>query len=170
MLLPFWIFYVFVRTFVFSPFIVEGDSMLPTIQNGEVFLVDKLSYRTNEPQRDDIVVFYLKDAPKYFYVKRVIGLPGDSIHLAADGIYLVDPATRDRTKLNEPYVEPEKYLPQKFLSSDNTLGEDFTVPDGKYFLLGDNRLHSKDSRYFTDPFISLSQIVGKFGFILYVPS
>ena len=169
MVFAFWILVSLARTVFLSPFMVEGDSMLPTIHNGAIFMVDKISYKYGDPQRDDIIVFTLREDPSFFYVKRVIGLPGDNIHLDSDGVYLVDAFTNKRTKLAEPYVFPEKYQPAQFLSTTNELGQDFTVPAGKYFVLGDNRQHSKDSRYFYNPFIPREQIVGKYGITLYDP-
>lgn len=165
---------LFVRVFLFSPFLVQGSSMLPTLHDGDVFLLDKISYEFQEPQRDDVVVFALPDEPEFFYVKRVIGLPGDHIHLKADGVYLVDDVGEGdaaaggvEKKLDEPFVLPESVQPEKFLSTANELGENFVVPAGKYFVLGDNRQHSKDSRYFKDPFIPREQIVGRYALPLF---
>jgi len=158
--------YAIIKTFFFSPFLVQGESMLPTLQDGEIFMVDRMTYQARVPARDEIVVFSLDEDPGYFYVKRVIGLPGDHIHLEKDGVFLVDPQTGVRHKLAEPFVLPVKNPSGRFLSDTNELGQDFTVPDGKYFVLGDNRGNSKDSRFFKDPFIPLDHIVGRFGFQL----
>ncbi len=158
------VFYAIIKTFFFSPFLVDGISMMPTLHNGEFFMVDRLTYRESDPQRDDIVVFSLDEAPTYYYVKRVIGLPGDHIHLEKDGVYLVDPRTGVRHRLSEPFVLSDPNPPDKFLSDTNELGQDFTVPQDSYFVLGDNREHSKDSRYFANPFIPRKNIVGEFGF------
>lgn len=138
--------------------------MLPTLQHGEFFMVDRLSYREIDPKRDDIVIFFLDENKEYFYVKRVVGLPGDKIHLEKDAVYLVDPQSGVRSKLKQPYVMPENHPSEKFLSDENELGQDFIVPQGKYFVLGDNREHSKDSRSFKEPFIPRKNLVGKFGF------
>ena len=156
--------YAIAKTFFFSPFLVDGDSMLPTLTSGELFMVDRMSYLSGLPKRDDIVVLFLEEDPGYFYVKRVIGLPGDKIHLEKDGVYLVDPQTSVRHKLSEPYLMPENHPSEHFLGTDNELGQDFIVPEGRYFVLGDNREHSKDSRFFKDPFVPESNIIGKFGF------
>ena len=156
--------YAIFKTFFFSPFLVDGDSMLPTLQSGELFMVDRMSYLQGAPKRDDIIVFFLEEDPGYFYVKRVIGLPGDKLHLEKDGVYLVDPQTSVRHKLVESFVMPEAHPSERFLGEDNELGQDFIVPDGRYFVLGDNREHSKDSRFFKDPFVPKASIVGKFGF------
>ena len=158
------VFFSIFRTFFFSPFLVEGKSMLPTLQSGEVFLVDRLTYRAQDPVRDDIVVFWLNEDPSYFYVKRIIGVPGDQIHLEKDGVYLVDAKTSVRTKLSEPFLMPNPHPSEHFLSDANELGQDFTVPAGRYFMMGDNRENSKDSRFFKDPFVPHANIVGKFGF------
>lgn len=160
------VFYVILKTFFFSPFLVDGESMLPTLQSGEFFAVDRISYRGTAPKRDDVVVFSLDEDPGFFYVKRIIGLPGDHIHLEKNSVDLVDPQTGVRHRLVESYVMPENNSPDRFLSDENELGQDFTVPDGKYFVLGDNREHSRDSRFFKQPFIPRTNIVGKFGFEL----
>ncbi|MFO0781168.1 MAG: signal peptidase I [Candidatus Gracilibacteria bacterium] len=161
--------YAIVKTLFFSPFLVEGNSMLPSLQNGELFLVDRMSYREISPRRGDIVIFSLPEDSGYYYVKRVIGVPGDRIHLEKDGVYLTDVRSGVRSKLDEPYVMPVEHPNEKFLSDANELGQDFIVPQGKYFVMGDNREHSKDSRSFTEPFIPRDQIVGKFGFQLELP-
>lgn len=161
--------YAIVKTFFFSPFLVEGNSMLPSLQNGELFLVDRISYREASPARGDIVIFSLPEDSGYYYVKRVIGVPGDHIHLEKDGVYLTDVRSGVRSKIDEPYVMPVENPTEKFLSDANELGQDFLVPQGKYFVLGDNREHSKDSRSFREPFISLDQIVGRFGFQFELP-
>lgn len=158
------VFYAIIKTFFLSPFLVEGDSMLPGLQNGEFFMVDRLSYHEGDPKRDDIVIFSLDEDPGFYYVKRVIGLPGDKIHLEKDGVFLIDPQSGVRQKLDEPFLMPDPHPSEHFLSDTNTLGQDFTVPEGKYFVLGDNREHSKDSRFFKEPFIPRDHIVGKFGF------
>jgi signal peptidase I len=160
------ILYAIIKTFFCSPFLVDGDSMLPTLQSGEFFMVDSLAYRAGEPKRDDIVVFYLDDNPDYYYVKRVIGLPGDRIHLEKDGVFLADPKTGVLHKLAEPFLEPDPHPSEHFLSMTNELGQDFTVPPGGYFVLGDNRENSRDSRFFTNPFVPRNNLVGKFGFEL----
>ncbi len=173
--------YAIVKTFFFSPFLVQGDSMLPTLQNGQIFLVDRLTYRAEDPQRDDVVVFSLDEDPGYFYVKRVIGLPFDTMHLEKTGVDLMNPSTGTPHRLAEPFVMPTAGHPsepfslktassprsEKFLSDSNELGQDFKVPAGKYFVLGDNRGHSKDSRFFKDPFVPRDHIVGKL--IFYPP-
>lgn len=158
------VFYTIIRTFFFSPFLVQGESMLPTLRDGEIFFVDRMTYQGRTPRRDDVVIFSLDENPGYYYVKRIIGLPGDHIHLEKDGVFLADPQTGVRRKLAEPFVMSVKNPKEKFLSDTNELGQDFTVPDGKYFVLGDNRENSKDSRFFKNPFIPSDHIVGKFGF------
>ncbi len=158
------ILFAIMKTFFFSPFLVDGDSMMPTLKSGEFFAVDRLTYQEELPKRDDIVVFYLSDDPSYYYVKRIIGIPGDHIHLEKDGVYMVDPQSSVRHKLSEPFIMPDPNPSPQFLSDSNELGQDFTVPNGSYFVLGDNREHSKDSRFFTEPFIPKNQLIGKFGF------
>lgn len=114
-------------------YIVDGPSMQPTLYTNEYILVDKSAYFFNSPQRGDVVVFHYPLDPSKDYVKRVIGLPGDTITVAADGVVTVD-----GVRLNEPYVNDldNPYPP-----------ETLTLGPGQYFVLGDNRGDSSDSRY-----------------------
>lgn len=111
---------------------VDGPSMMPTLQNHEYILVNKADYFITSPQRGDVIVFqYPRDTSQDF-VKRVIGVPGDTVRVAADGVVTVDGDT-----INEPYVNDllNPYQPQTWrLSAD------------QYFVLGDNRGNSSDSR------------------------
>jgi len=117
-----------VKSFVISPIIVSGDSMDSTLKDGDVMLLNKLSYRTSEIERFDIVVIEYNDS---FIIKRIIGMPGDTVKCIDNVLYIND----------KIYVE--NYL------DDGTLTTDFevdTIPDGYYFALGDNREVSLDSR------------------------
>ena len=126
-----------VRYFLIQPFYVKGASMEPNFYDHEYLIIDEISYRFNEPQRGDIVVFkYPKDQKQYF-IKRVIGRPGEKVKIQDNGVYV------NGTKLNETYLPPsiETVLPLRGYG-DITLGPD------EYFLLGDNRGESLDSRIF----------------------
>ncbi|RDI47833.1 signal peptidase I [Falsibacillus pallidus] len=144
-----------IRTFVFSNYVVEGKSMMPTLQDGNKLVVNKIGYDIGDFDRFDVIVFHANKEEDY--VKRVIGLPGDSIQYKNDILYIN----------GKPYKEP--YL-DKYKSEiiDGKLTGDFTlkeitnkdkVPPGKIFVLGDNRRDSSDSRYFG--FVDESQVVGK---------
>jgi signal peptidase I len=126
-----------VRYFLIQPFYVKGASMEPNFYDHEYLIIDEISYRFNEPQRGDIVVFkYPKDIKQYF-IKRVIGLPGDKVKIQDNAVYV------NGNKLEETYLltGTETVLPVRGYG-EVILGED------EYFLLGDNRGQSLDSRIF----------------------
>lgn len=119
-----------IMTFVARAFTVEGNSMLPTLHNGERLMVDKLTYRFREPQRGDIVVFRYPLDPREHYIKRIVGVPGDVVQVLDGRVYL------NGTPLEEDYL------------ASPTLGRfgPVQVPPRHYFVLGDNRNNSEDSR------------------------
>src|SRR5262245_54632480 len=88
------------RMLFYSPFLVDGDSMYPTLSNGELFVLDKWEYREHEPKRGDIIVFYNGDK-NYFYVKRVIGLPEETVKISQMGVFIKQKNTEAFTKLDE---------------------------------------------------------------------
>jgi signal peptidase I len=123
------------RFFVAQPFIVSGASMDPTFDTGQYLIVDELTYRFTEPNRDDVIIFRYPRDPSQYFIKRVIGLPGETVKIKNGEVYIVSP-TGQTTKLSEPYVVNEGN------------GADLTVkiPAGEYFVMGDNRPESSDSR------------------------
>jgi len=124
-----------VRTFVAQPFIVSGSSMVPTFQNGQYLIVDELSYRFHPPARGDVIVFkYPKDTTKYF-IKRVIGLPGETVHIDGSKITIKNAQHPDGFALDETYVKNK---------SENMI--DATLGNSEYYVMGDNRSASSDSR------------------------
>ena len=129
---------VFVYLFILSPHEVVGRSMEDNFWNGEYLLADKVSYRFGEPKRGDVVIFQHSETADY--IKRVIGLPGDSVELR-DGFYYVNGEKLDEQEYLDDgiYTDGGNYLSE---------GEVKTVPEGKYFVSGDNRPHSSDSRAF----------------------
>lgn len=149
------IIFVFIRTFFISNYVVEGESMMPTLEDGNKLIVNKIGYQIGDLDRFDVIVFHANEEEDY--VKRIIGLPGDEIQYEDDQLFI------NGQKVDEPYLE--KYRNQTLtrrLTEDFTLIEKTgveTVPDGKLFVLGDNRLGSYDSRQFG--FISVEQVVGK---------
>lgn len=142
-----------VRHFLFHPTVVKGESMSPTFESDDKVLVNKLS----EIERFDIVVFDAPDEDVY-YVKRVIGVPGDTVEMIDDVLYINGKA------MNEPYLDENRKKKSLFgsLTPDFTL-EDITgetkVPDQTFFVLGDNRVNSKDSRAFG--FVPEESIIGE---------
>ena len=125
-----------IRFFVAQPFIVSGASMMPTFENGQYLIVDQLSYRFTPPQHGDVIVFkYPKDPSKYF-IKRVIGIPGDTISINGNVITIFNKTHPDGMQLTEPYVA--KMTPNG--------AETEKLGDNEYFAMGDNRDNSSDSR------------------------
>ncbi|EIJ81917.1 signal peptidase I [Bacillus methanolicus PB1] len=149
------IIFAFIRTFFFSNYIVEGESMMPTLEDGNKLVVNKIGYQLGELQRFDVIVFHANK--KEDFVKRIIGLPGDKVEYRNDQLFVND------KKIDEPYLDIyRKQIPGGRLTGDFTLEEitgEEKVPQGKLFVLGDNRLGSWDSRQFG--FISIDQVVGK---------
>lgn len=124
-----------VRLFIAQPFIVSGESMDPTFKNGEYLIVDELSYRFAKPERGDVIIFRYPRNPKEYFIKRIIGLPGDTVHIANNTI-TVTAADGVSKKLDEPYV----------VNQGDGPNATYTVPSDQYFVLGDNRPESSDSR------------------------
>jgi signal peptidase I len=149
-----------IRTFIVSPFQIEGNSMTSTLENKEYIVINKFRYLMNTPQRGDIVVFRPpSDAGKY-YVKRVIGLPGDSIVIRGGKVFKRSEGKGD-IQLQEPYLSDSnqghtyRFSSAGGVSGGDTSEEVFIVPDEQYFLLGDNRQGSLDSRTF--PYLGTHQ-------------
>jgi len=130
---------------------VDGFSMNPTLQNGEYILVNKLAYKIGTPSRGDIIVFRLPGDESQDLIKRVIGLPGDTIHIS-DGVVTINGA-----KLQEPYI-----------AQDPLYFGDWAVPSGNLFVLGDNRNDSRDSHQWG--LLPLENIIGKSVLIYWPPA
>ncbi len=126
------------RLFVAEPFIVSGSSMVPNFHNREYLIINKIGYRLHQPERGDVIVFkYPRDLTQYF-IKRVIGLPGEKVKVADGRVTIYNKEHPDGKVLDEPY------LPNQAVTfggeGTTTLGSD------EYFVLGDNRQASSDSR------------------------
>lgn len=123
------------RLYIAQPFIVDGASMSPTFETGEYLIVDELTYHFETPERGSVLIFkYPRDPAKYF-IKRVIGLPGEIVSIRNGEVSIINEENPEGFRLDEPYVEFEK---------DDTMS--FTLSEGEYFVLGDNRSGSADSR------------------------
>ncbi|WP_078554710.1 signal peptidase I [Bacillus alkalicellulosilyticus] len=133
---------VVIRFFLFAPIVVEGQSMMPTLNHSDRMIVNKIGYTIGEPERFDIIVFHANEEKDY--IKRVIGLPGDSIVYKEDMLFI------NGEPLDEPYLEELKeQLNGGRLTYDFSLEEvtnEMIVPEGYLFVMGDNRQHSLDSR------------------------
>lgn len=135
---------------VFS--VVDGDSMQPTLYNGEYLWVDKLSYRLSEPERFDIVIFpVMYRGEESHFVKRIIGLPGETVYIDENGVIYIDGEVLAEAYGKEVIAEYNRQRAKEPL----TLGED------EYFVMGDNRNHSSDSRVESVGNIERSRIIGK---------
>lgn len=124
-----------IRIFLAQPFRVDGQSMAPTFENGDYLIVDEISYRFSPPKRGDVVVFRFPGNTSVFYIKRIIGLPGEKVHIS-NGIVTVTKTDGTELVLEEPYVEAE----------DASYSPDKNLGPGQYYVLGDNRANSSDSR------------------------
>lgn len=122
---------------------ISGPSMQNTLHTGQFVLVNKVAYLFRAPERGDVVVFHEPDQPDRDLIKRVIGLPGDTIKLDGTNVWV------NGTELNEPYITRR----------DNFIAETVTVPPNDFFVMGDNRPVSEDSRVFG--FVPKDYIVGK---------
>ncbi|WP_370875552.1 signal peptidase I [Bacillus horti] len=138
---------VVIRMFLFAPIVVDGTSMVPTLQHNERLIVNKAIYYLQEPKRGDILVFHAelnKD-----WIKRVIGEPGDIVEVRNDELYI------NGERMNEPYLDESKALASGALTND--FYEE--VPEGHIFVMGDNRQNSRDSRSIGS--ISIDTVVGR---------
>ncbi|MFZ3589767.1 signal peptidase I [Bacillus sp. DJP31] len=143
------------RMFFFSSYIVEGSSMTPTLQNGNLLVINKIGLQFSDLKRFDVIVFHASE--KEDYVKRVIGIPGDRISYQSDKLYVNDQLVEEPfLNVYQPTFEGNQVM-EDFTLLDKTGVE--TVPEGQLFVIGDNRLGSYDSREFG--FINVDQVVGK---------
>ena len=144
-----------IRIFIAQPFIVSGSSMFPTFKNGDYLVVDEISYRLKNPERFDVIIFrYPHDQTKYF-IKRIIGLPNEKIDIKEGIITVTNSEHPDGLILEQPYVQNE---------SDGNAH--YELKEGEYFVMGDNRLASSDSRYWGA--LKRNLIIGK-AFIRLLP-
>ena len=133
-----------IRFFIAEPFIVNGASMDPTFSTGQFLIVDRITYRFGNPSRGDVIVFKYPNDPKIYYIKRIVGLPGETLTMTDGSIVVTKP---EDPIFTEQYPKgltlDESYIAQVHRSHDTmttTLGEN------NFFVMGDNRLQSSDSR------------------------
>ena len=144
-----------IRTFIAQPFVVSGNSMYPTFHNGEYLIVNELAKYQGTYERGDVVILrYPNDPPKYF-IKRVIGLPGESVEVRSCEVFI------DGRRLQEPYLNPEQTAAVEPSSrcGNHTDIAPLTVPEDMVFVMGDNRVQSFDSRDFGP--IDIDEIRGR---------
>lgn len=123
-----------IRAYVAQPFVVNGNSMSPTFENGQYLIIDELSYHFREPARGEVVVFRYPKNPKTFFIKRLIGLPGETVIIKNNKVIV---------KSGEEIIEiDDSYINEQTLVDHTT-----TLGTGEYFVMGDNRDQSYDSRF-----------------------
>jgi len=133
-----------IRYYFIKPFYVKGESMEPSFYDNEYLVIDEISYRFKDPARGEIIVFRYPRDTKQFFIKRIIGLPGETVQVTGNKIFI------NGQELHEPYLDP----------SVQTKGEIvITLQPDEYFVLGDNRNFSLDSRSFGP--LNRSYVVGK---------
>jgi signal peptidase I len=143
--------YIFIQSLT-ARIKVESTSMLPTLRTNDYVVVNKLAYKLGGPKRGDVIVFkYPPDPTQIPYIKRVIGLPGDRIHIAEGKVYI------NEVQLTEPY-----------LKVTTNQGGDWTVPEDSLFVMGDNRNGSSDSRAWG--MVPLGNVIGKAEVIYWPPT
>lgn len=130
-----------IRYFLIQPFIVEGSSMLPNYVDQEYLLAEKLSFSLSSPKRGDVIIFKYPNNPSVNYIKRVIGLPGETVEIYNNKVTIINKEHPDGVVLNESYLPSNTQT----LTSDNKKFS-INVSENSYFVMGDNREHSSDSR------------------------
>lgn len=123
------------RIYIAQPFVVNGASMDPTFTNGEYLIVDQLSYRFGTPARGSVLIFKYPNDPSKYFIKRVIGLPGETVKSESGQITIINNTNPQGIKLSEPYI--------KFHKNDSF---ETRLGNSEYFVMGDNRAGSADSR------------------------
>lgn len=137
-----------IRTFLIQPFLVSGASMEPNFSSGDYLLIDELTYHFKEPERGDVVVFHYPENDSIFYIKRIIGLPGERISFKDGTVTIFNAEHPQGFALEEIYLSEELH----------TAGSEVVLRDGYYFVMGDNRSFSFDSRSWGP--LNKSKIVG----------
>jgi len=141
-----------VRYFLIQPFYVKGASMEPNFYDHEYLIIDEISYRFSEPERGDIVVFRYPRNPQEYFIKRIIGLPGEKVQIKDGNVYIYNQDYPDGLELNEPYLAND--------TRTYSLNEGIiNLSEDEYYILGDNRSSSKDSRSFGP--VNRSFIIGR---------
>ncbi len=148
---------ILLKTFVFANAVVPTGSMLNTIQENDRIIANRLAYINEDPQRYDIVIFKYPDDESQFFVKRIVGLPGETVEVV-NGIVYVTKTDGSRIQLDD-----------EFVTNCTPTGDfgPFEVPEDCYFMMGDNRNTSHDSRFWKNKYVHRSKIVGKVKFKYY---
>lgn len=150
--------FLVIYIFLFRPFQVSGESMDPTFKNKEYILTNLIALRFEDPKQGDVIVFKSPTDKNKDFIKRVMGVPGDTVRIDNGHVFV-----------NGQLVNESKYLSNSVYTTGGAFlqdGEEITVPDGMYFVMGDNRPYSSDSREWG--FLKKSEIIGK-SFFVYWP-
>lgn len=139
----------FIRNFLIQPFMVAGSSMVPNFEDGDYLLVDELTYRFRAPERGEVAVFRYPNDEAVYFIKRIIGLPGERVKVSDGRVAVYNTAHRDGLVLEE------RYLPSGLVTAGNA---EYELKSGEYFVLGDNRSYSYDSRQWG--VLKSSEIIG----------
>lgn len=126
-----------IRTYIAQPFIVDGPSMDPSFNTGQYLIVDQLTYNFTDPKRQDVIVFRYPNNPKVFFIKRIIGLPGETVSIDSGKVSIINKENPDGFLLTETYISSNH-------KSSDSLNK--KLSDDEYFVMGDNRAESSDSR------------------------
>jgi signal peptidase I len=137
-----------IRYYLIQPFFVKGSSMVPNFHDKEYILVDKWTYRLGRPERGDVIIFRYPGNPKEYFIKRIIGLPGESVFVPGDNtVHIFNSRYPEGFVLNETGYLPKQH-PTYCGGSNTYCGRKVTLQEDQYFVMGDNREHSSDSRFF----------------------
>lgn len=126
-----------IRTFIAQPFIVSGESMEPNFHDGEYLIIDELSYQFRSPKRGEVIVFRFPLNLSEFYIKRVVGLPGETVEIKNGRVNIYKTDSKQISVLQEPYIPN---------TSETGPNLSLALNEKEYFVMGDNREHSSDSR------------------------
>ena len=126
-----------IRWFVAQPFVVRGASMEPIFENGEYLIVDQLSYRFEKPKRGDVIIMRYPKDPQLFFIKRIIGLPNETVELQGKRVIVRRGADVEPIELDESFIDPSRIRDEYGT---------YALSEGEYFVMGDNRIESSDSR------------------------
>ncbi len=150
--------FLFVYLLILQPHKIKGGSMEPNFRDGEFLLTDKVSYRFNKPKRGDVVVFQAPPNNQDEYIKRIIGLPGEELTIQRGKIYI------DNKLIEEKYLDPASVTKSGNFSAE---GKVIKIPENTFFVIGDNRDHSYDSRSWG--VIEKNKITGRAWFVYWPP-
>lgn len=125
-----------IRYFLFQPFVVKGESMEPNFASGDYLMIDEISFRFREPERGEVIVFRPPDTPSTRYIKRIIGLPGETISVEDGSVYIENKSQKQR-------LDEKDYFPDGIYTTGKVK---VALGENEYFVLGDNRNFSLDSR------------------------